>query len=164
MPDRPLLLRIVEFCIFLSSIILMGMAMYQIVARFGVMSIRWTDEFMRLVCIWGVFLTTPVLVRQRSLIKIDFFISMFPKSVRVAVAWFEIVLIAASFAFVAMITIYQAYDTWNQTTPGLLWPNGVFTLPIAVGFLAGLFYLRDYLKREIDLINGAHADVTEAMI
>jgi TRAP-type C4-dicarboxylate transport system permease small subunit len=164
MPAKQRILKAVEVAIFLTSVILMGMAMYQILARFADMSIRWTDEFMRLVCIWGVFLTTPILVRHHSLIKIDFFVALFPKSVRVAVAWVEVVLIAVTFAFVGILAIYQAFDTWNQTTPGLEWPNGVFTLPIAVGFLAGLFFLRDYLKREIELIDGAKADVTESMI
>jgi TRAP-type C4-dicarboxylate transport system permease small subunit len=164
MPAKQYILKVVEVAIFLVSVILMGMAMYQILARFADMSIRWTDEFMRLICIWGVFLTTPILVRHHSLIKIDFFIALFPRAVRVAVAWIEVVLIAVTLTFVGMLAIYQAYDTWNQTTPGLEWPNGVFTLPIAAGFLAGLFFIRDYLKREIELINGAKADVTESMI
>lgn len=140
------------------------LTLYQVCARSLDWSLRWIEELTRLVCIWGVFLATAILVKQHSLIKIDFFVALFPQRFRVAMAYVETVIIGASFLFVGLLTLHQVRDTWRLTSPGLEWPMGLFTLPIGLGFLLSLLYLGEYVAREVSIIKGQVVQLGESMI
>ena len=53
------------------------------------------------------------------------------------------------------LTLNQAAQTWDQTSPGLVWPMGIFTLPIALGAGLGL-YVQFRMRRTLLAPGPAH--------
>ncbi len=125
----------------LAAVAITGIVIYQIIARAAGMSIRWTEELARLVSIWVVFLGIPALILRRSLIRIEFFFDHMSQRVRRILLVAEFAITAGMLVFLATLTFKQVGETWVQTSAGLEWPNGVFTLPIALGALLGLFVM-----------------------
>lgn len=124
----------------LAALAIVAIVVYQIFARGLAMSIRWTEELARLVCIWAIFLGMPVLMRQRGLIRIEYFFNHLPVFVRQWVLRFEYAVAGLLMIFLAVLTAFQVVETWDQTSPGLLWPMGIFTLPIALAALLSLYF------------------------
>ncbi|MGL4242490.1 MAG: TRAP transporter small permease [Beijerinckiaceae bacterium] len=164
MPIKERIMWVIEAIVVLVACTIVVLTIYQVCARSFDWSIRWIEELTRLVCIWGVFLATAILVKHHSLIKIDFFVALFPERVRIAMAYVETGLIALTFVFVGLLTLHQVRDTWRLTSPGLEWPMGLFTLPIGLGFLFSLIYLGDYVAKEIAVIRGQVVQLGESMI
>lgn len=125
------------------GIAMTGIVIYQIIARTGGFSVRWTEELARFLSIWATFLAVPVLLMRQRLINIDYFQGLMPKFLH---RLFTIIQILAVFGgSLALIWIgwKQVAVTWNQTSPGLLWPMGLFTLPIVVSSVMSLIVLPD---------------------
>lgn len=126
------------------GIAMTGIVIYQIIARTGGFSVRWTEELARFLSIWATFLAVPVLLMRQRLINIDYFQGLMPKFLH---RLFTIVQILAVFGgSLALIWIgwKQVAVTWGQTSPGLLWPMGLFTLPIVVSSVMSLIVLPDW--------------------
>jgi len=138
-----------------AAVAIVAIVIYQIFARAGGMSIRWTEELARLVCIWAVFLGVPAMMLRRSLIRIEFFFDHLPLAVRRIVLWAEFVITAAVLVFLAVLTARQVGETWDQTSAGLVWPMGIFTLPIALGAVLGLVVLW-HMRRQLLQPGRAH--------
>lgn len=124
-----------------AAVAIVAIVIYQIFARAASASIRWTEELARLVCIWAVFLGIPAMMLRRSLIRIEFFFDHMPVGVQRALLMFEFVVSAALFVFLAVLTGRQVVETWSQTSAGLVWPMGIFTLPIALGAVLALIVM-----------------------
>lgn len=157
-PSRPMprLWALLDRLLALAAVAIVAIVIYQIFARAGGMSIRWTEELARLVSIWAVFLGIPALMLRRSLIRIEFFFDQMPLGVRRVLLMAEFAITAGTLVFLAVLTGRQVGETWDQTSAGLEWPNGVFTLPIALGALLGLWVMWS-MRRQLLTPGPAHA-------
>ena len=106
---------------------------------------RWTEEFARFLSIWATFLAVPILISFGRLINIDFFHLAMPPRLRRIVSYIQIVISVAAFLVLIWVGVGQVQDTWRQTSPGLLWPMGLFTLPIIVCSVLSLVVIPDLI-------------------
>jgi TRAP-type C4-dicarboxylate transport system permease small subunit len=142
----------------LAALAIVAIVVYQIFARGLAMSIRWTEELARLICIWAIFLGMPVLMRQRGLIRIEYFFYHLPVSMQHWVLRFEYAVAVLLMIFLAGLTAYQVVETWDQTSAGLLWPMGIFTLPIALGALQALYFQFESRRKLLSLPSKASSE------
>lgn len=156
--------RWLELALAVAALTIVLVVVYQIFARTASLSIRWTDEFARLVCIWGVFLALPVLIRRNGLIRIEFFFNYLPPSLRRLIVWFEFLVLLFALVFLTVLTAYQAAQSWDQTSPGLLWPMGLFSLPIGIGSLLSLYFMFESRRQLLADASDKHDDVTGAAL
>jgi TRAP-type C4-dicarboxylate transport system permease small subunit len=156
----PMLRSSLDALLAFSAVAIVAIVVYQIFARAADMSIRWTEELARLVSIWAVFLGIPSLILRRGLIRIEFFFDQLPPRFQRVLLILEFVITAGLLAFLVVLTSKQVLETWNQTSAGLVWPMGIFTIPIALGSLLGLFVM---LRMRRDLLTpiGEHEADTE---
>lgn len=126
------------------GIAMMGIVIYQIIARTGGFSVRWTEELARFLSIWATFLAVPVLLMRHRLINIDYFHGLMPKFLRRLLTIIQILAVFIGSLALIWIGWKQVVVTWNQTSPGLLWPMGLFTLPIVVSSVMSLIVLPDW--------------------
>lgn len=105
---------------------------FHIAMRYIGQSRRWTEEAARLLTIWGTFFAIPLFIRERRLLKIDFFINLLPLKVKT----FIHLLTDCCIGVFSLYLIYYGYRTvlfqWTHTSPGLTWPMSIFSLPIAL--------------------------------
>ena len=89
--------------------------------------------------------------QQRHHISVDLIVQNFPKKVQL---WFEIV----TTILAALIYIIVAWQCWlniflnridQLTSPVLLWPVWIFTIPSAIGFFFLFLLLLDHLLKLI---------------
>ncbi|HBR62751.1 MAG TPA: hypothetical protein DEA94_09695 [Rhodobacteraceae bacterium] len=126
------------------GIAMVGIVIYQIIARTGGFSVRWTGELARFLSIWATFLAVPVLLMHQRLISIDYFHMLMPMKVRRMLTVIQILAVVGGSLALIWIGWKQVGVTWNQTSPGLLWPMGLFTLPIVVSSVMSLIILPDW--------------------
>ena len=138
------MLRLQEYLLILIAVAMTLVVLYQIFARIGGFSVRWTEEFARFLSIWGTFLAVPILIGSGRLINIDFFHQLLPPLPRRIVSYLQIAISIAAFLSLIWIGFSQVQATWRQTSPGLLWPMGLFTLPIVVCSILSLAVIPDW--------------------
>ena len=149
-----MLSRWLEVVLAYCALAIVTIVIYQIVARGMSISIRWTEELARLICIWAVFLALPVLMRRCGLIRIEYFFDRIPIRFRLWVLRAEYGSTAALMIFLAALTINQMVESWDQTSAGLVWSMGYFTMPIALGALIGLYFQFESRQRLLTLHDG----------
>ena len=142
---RAALIRLQEHLLILIAIAMMLVVLYQIGARIGGFSVRWTEEFARFLSIWATFLAVPVLISWGRLINIDFFHLLLPSLPRRIVSYLQITISVAAFLALIWVGVGQVQATWRQTSPGLLWPMGLFTLPVVVCSVLSLVVIPDWI-------------------
>ena len=139
------MIRLQQHILILIAISMTTVVVYQIVARIGGFSVRWTEELARFLSIWATFLAVPILIASGRLINIDFFYIAMPTRLRRLISYLQILISIAAFLTLIWIGFAQVQATWRQTSPGLLWPMGLFTLPIVVCSLLSIFVTPDWL-------------------
>ena len=142
---RAAMIRLQEHLLILIAMAMTLVVLYQIVARIGGFSVRWTEEFARFLSIWATFLAVPILISCGRLINIDFFHLKLPPLPRRIVSYLQIAVSVAAFLALIWIGLGQVQATWRQTSPGLLWPMGLFTLPIVVCSVLSLVVVPDWI-------------------
>ena len=65
------MIRLQQHILILIAIFMTLVVVYQIVARIGGFSVRWTEELARFLSIWATFLAVPILIASGRLINID---------------------------------------------------------------------------------------------
>ncbi len=91
----------------------------------------------------------PPTARQRShrrLINIDFFQLLLPYPVQRVLSVVQIVVAIGAFLVLIWVGSQQVMTTWKQTSPGLLWPMGLFTLPIIISSILSLIVIPDWFR------------------
>ena len=139
------MIKLQRHILILIAISMTTVVVYQIVARIGGFSVRWTEELARFLSIWATFLAVPILIASGRLINIDFFYMAMPTWLRRLISYLQILISIAAFLTLIWIGFAQVQATWRQTSPGLLWPMGLFTLPIVVCSLLSIFVTSDWL-------------------
>lgn len=147
---RAALLRFNETILIATAAAITIIVIYQIVARLGGFSVRWTEELARFFSIWATFLAVPVLLSRQRLISIDVFQLMLPRALQRVLTIVQALVVIVACAVLIWIGFKQVVLTWRQTSPGLLWPMGLFTLPIAVSAVMSLIVLPDWLKAALN--------------
>ncbi len=142
---RASMIRLQEHLLILIAVAMTLVVIYQIVARIGGFSVRWTEEFARFLSIWATFLAVPILISCGRLINIDFFHLSLPPLLRRIVSYLQIAISVVAFLVLIWIGLDQVQTTWRQTSPGLLWPMGLFTLPIVVCSVLSLAEIPDWI-------------------
>lgn len=142
---RAAMIRLQEHLLILIAVTMTLVVLYQIAARVGGFSVRWTEEFARFLSIWATFLAVPILISFGRLINIDFFHLAMPPRLRRIVSYMQIAVSVAAFLVLIWVGIGQVQATWRQTSPGLLWPMGLFTLPIVVCSILSLAVIPDWI-------------------
>ena len=142
---RAAMIRLQEHLLIMIAIAMTLVVLYQIAARIGGFSVRWTEEFARFLSIWATFLAVPILISFGRLINIDFFHQALPPLLRRIVSYLQIAVSVAAFLALIWIGLGQVQATWRQTSPGLLWPMGLFTLPIVVCSVLSLVVVPDWI-------------------
>jgi TRAP-type C4-dicarboxylate transport system permease small subunit len=116
---RAAMIRLQEHLLILIAIAMTLVVLYQITARIGGFSVRW--------------------------INIDFFHLAMPPRLRRIVSYLQIAVSVAVFLALIWVGLGQVQATWRQTSPGLLWPMGLFTLPIVVCSVLNLVVIPDWI-------------------
>jgi len=142
---RAAMIRLQEHLLILIAIAMTLVVLYQIAARLGGFSVRWTEEFARFLSIWATFLAVPILISFGRLINIDFFHLALPPLPRRIISYLQIAISVAAFLALIWVGIGQVQATWRQTSPGLLWPMGLFTLPVVVCSVLSLMVIPDWI-------------------
>ncbi|WP_171181659.1 TRAP transporter small permease [Ruegeria sp. HKCCD8929] len=142
---RAAMIRLQEHLLILIAIAMTLVVIYQIAARLGGFSVRWTEEFARFLSIWATFLAVPILISFGRLINIDYFHMRMRRRPRHLVSYLQIAISVAAFLALIWVGIGQVQATWRQTSPGLLWPMGLFTLPIVVCSVLSLAVIPDWI-------------------
>jgi TRAP-type C4-dicarboxylate transport system permease small subunit len=142
---RAAMIRLQEHLLILIAIAMTLVVLYQITARIGGFSVRWTEELARFFSIWATFLAVPILISFGRLINIDFFHLAMPPRLRRIVSYLQIAVSVAVFLALIWVGLGQVQATWRQTSPGLLWPMGLFTLPIVVCSVLNLVVIPDWI-------------------
>jgi TRAP-type C4-dicarboxylate transport system permease small subunit len=99
----------------------------------------WADELSRFLHIALVFLTVPVLYRERIIFKIDILIERLPERIQIVAGAFTS-LICVSFSTVFLVSFAVFMDaSWDVPTPALRMPNLFFFGSSFLGILMLLF-------------------------
>ncbi|MGB0822873.1 MAG: TRAP transporter small permease [Alphaproteobacteria bacterium] len=142
---RAIMIRLQKHLLILIAIAMTLVVLYQIAARIGGFSVRWTEEFARFLSIWATFLAVPILISFGRLINIDFFHLAMPPRLHRIVSYLQIAVSVAAFLTLFWVGLGQVQATWRQSSPGLLWPMGLFTLPIVICSVLSLVVVPDWI-------------------
>ena len=112
----------------------------------------WADELSRFLHIALIFLTVPILYRERIIFKIDILIERLPASVQNVVGAFtSLACVAFSLVFLFSFVEFMR-ASWDVPTPALRMPNLFFFFSVFLGILMFLFtslekFIYDISKR-----------------
>ena len=112
----------------------------------------WADELSRFLHIALIFLTVPILYRERIIFKIDILIERLPASVQNVVGAFtSLACVAFSLVFLFSFVEFMR-ASWDIPTPALRMPNLFFFFSVFLGILMFLFtslekFIYDISKR-----------------
>ena len=112
----------------------------------------WADELSRFLHIALIFLTVPILYRERIIFKIDILIERLPASVQNVVGAFtSLACVAFSLVFLFSFVEFMR-ASWDVPTPALRMPNLFFFSSVFLGILMFLFtslekFIYDISKR-----------------
>ncbi|NLN15757.1 MAG: TRAP transporter small permease [Firmicutes bacterium] len=122
---------------------------YQVATRFVFVSyaFAWTEEMARLLYLWGCFLGTAVLLRQKRLIRVDIISNVLPKSLFRAI---EIIMLLSMLGF-SLVLVVKGFEFCNSISQDRLTllghPRSWFWLPVPV---AGVFACMYILEQILD--------------
>ena len=109
----------------------------------------WADELSRFLHITLIFLTVPILYRERIIFKIDIFVERLPASAQNVVGAFtSLACVAFSLAFLFSFIEFMRVS-WDVPSPALQMPNLLFFFGAFLGIL--LFLLTSLEKLIYDL-------------
>ena len=109
----------------------------------------WADELSRFLHIALIFLTVPILYRERIIFKIDIFIERLPASAQNVVGAFtSLACVAFSLAFLFSFIEFMRVS-WDVPSPALQMPNLLFFFGAFLGIL--MFLLTSLEKLIYDL-------------
>ena len=109
----------------------------------------WADELSRFLHIALIFLTVPVLYRERIIFKIDIFVERLPASAQNVVGAFtSLACVAFSLAFLFSFIEFMRVS-WDVPSPALQMPNLLFFFGAFLGIL--MFLLTSLEKLIYDL-------------
>jgi len=109
----------------------------------------WADELSRFLHITLIFLTVPILYRERIIFKIDIFVERLPASAQNVVGAFtSLACVAFSLAFLFSFIEFMRVS-WDVPSPALQMPNLLFFFGAFLGIL--MFLLTSLEKLIYDL-------------
>ena len=116
----------------------------------------WADELSRFLHITLIFLTVPVLYRERIIFKIDILVGRLPARIQlIAGALTSLVCVAFSVVFLISFTVFMG-ASWDVPTPALRMPNLFFFSGSFLGILLLLFTSLEKFIYEIGKRAGEH--------
>jgi TRAP-type C4-dicarboxylate transport system permease small subunit len=99
----------------------------------------WADELSRFLHIALIFLTVPILYRERIIFKIDIFVERLPARTQTVVGAFTS-LVCVAFSVIFLFSFVQFMRaSWDVPTPALRMPNLFFFFSVCLGILLFLF-------------------------
>lgn len=109
----------------------------------------WADELSRFLHITLIFLTVPILYRERLIFKIDILIERLPEKMQtVAGAFTSLVCVTFSLVFISSFVAFMN-ASWDVPTPALRMPNLFFFCSVCLGIIVFLFASLEKLIYEI---------------
>jgi len=109
----------------------------------------WADELSRFLHITLIFLTVPILYRERIIFKIDIFVELLPARMQTVVGAFtSLVCVAFSLIFLFSFGEFMR-GSWDVPSPALRMPNLLFFFGAFLGIL--MFLLTSLEKLIYDL-------------
>jgi len=134
------------FCLILISVVIMVQILLRNLFSIG---FPWADELSQFLHIMLIFLTVPILYRERSLFKIELFADRLPGVVQFVLRLISVsACIGFSIFFMVSFTEFMR-GSWNVPSPSLRLPNILFFGSIFLG-IAGLLIMS--VERLIDEI------------
>ena len=128
---------------------------FQILLRnFFSIGFPWADELSRFLHITLIFLTVPILYRERLIFKIDIFIDRLPEKMQTtAGAFTSLACIAFSLVFITSFVAFMNVS-WDVPTPALRMPNLFFFFSVCLGILLFLFASLEKFIQDIAKMRG----------
>jgi TRAP-type C4-dicarboxylate transport system permease small subunit len=119
-----------------SYVVIVGVGFAQVLFRFVFSSpLSWSEELVRYVFVWSVFLTAAIAFHLNSHISIDFLTSRYPPRLQrtCALASWVAVILAVAILFVLGMQLVQAPSVRFQKSPAMEIPMTVPYAAIPVG-------------------------------
>lgn len=135
-----------------AAIVITVLIGFHIGARWGGVSVRWTEEAARLVTLWATFFAVPLYLRRRRLLAIDYFVALLPVRAHAVIQIGTYLLIAAVSLVLVVVGYELAFVQWGQTSPGLTWPMTFFGLPIPIFSALMLIHLVPLIREEMRVV------------
>jgi len=157
-PRVKILTRILDVYEKIAIISLFGISaviFFQILLRnFFSIGFPWADELSRFLHITLIFLTVPILYRERIIFKIDIFIDRLPEKMQTAAgALTSLVCVAFSLVFISSFFAFMNVS-WDVPTPALRMPNLFFFFSVCLGMIVFLFAALEKFIQEIAKMRG----------
>jgi len=99
-------------------------------------SFRWVDELTRYLFIYMVFLGIPIAFREKAHVKIEYFVSFFPKRLKYLALIFSDILILITMLYIGNSTLYMINSRLGKTlSPGLKLPMRYVYFAVIISFV-----------------------------
>ena len=133
--------RVLETICVVLMLVALGVSCLQVALRYGFHSgLPWPEELAIWSFCWAVFLGMGLATGRDAHIAIDSFSRLLPPRGRVALAFFNHAVIAAS-SVMLVIHGFEYVSRAIAASPALQWPMKYFFLAVPVGGLFNLFFL-----------------------
>ncbi|WP_269758344.1 TRAP transporter small permease [Thalassobacillus sp. C254] len=111
---------------------------YQVFSRYVLgTSLSWSEELLRYLMVWVVFLGAAVALREKSLIGIEMFVERFPETIHRILKVFSYIVCMVFFIFIMYKGINVLESVSNQRSPAMrismVWPYAA--MPIGAFFM-----------------------------
>ncbi len=117
-----------------AVIVVVGFA--QVVFRYALAtSLSWSEELVRYVFVWSVFLTAAIVFNRNGHIAIDFMVDFYPPRLRQAARAVSsgCALVAVAIVFVLGVQLILSPSIWFQKSPAMEIPMAIPYASIPVG-------------------------------
>lgn len=148
--------KILLICGIISFVGLICVVILQIITRLWLpFPISWTEEISRFLFLYIVAFVAPVVLKNRELVFVDMFVTIFP-------TWFQIALSIAIDALIAVLSIVMFWTSRTYVLLGVGQIAPVTALPMYIpyasmallGLFLALFSTTNLISRIADLKNG----------
>ncbi len=135
------LLKFFRWGIIVSFIIMVVAALLQVISRyFFNYPLGWTGELAQIMMIWFAFLTIPVLVRRRRLMRVDALLIQLSPFWRACTNGVVNLLSAACIGWIAILSIRLMELAGKQVSTALKIPYSYIYLSITIGLFGATLY------------------------
>jgi len=141
-----------KISVFLFGIMLVS-TLSQVVSRYIFQRpFMWTQELVRFLFIWIIYLGCVLVSKKDEHVRIDFFLLRLPRRIRFIITLLTNILLVLFFLVVIIAGINMIIVNYKVKTPALRVSWMYFYLGITYGFILMLIYKFDHFVRQIMLI------------
>lgn len=161
------LLKIFRWGIIITFIIMVIAALLQVISRyFFNYPLGWTGELAQIMMIWFAFLTVPVLVRRRRLMRVDALLIQLSPYWRNCANGIVNLFSAACLGWVAILSIRLMELAGKQVSTALKIPYSYIYLSFTVGLFGAAIYFLICATLDFSIMRtaGAETDIIQRQI